>query len=316
MKRVLVTGASGFLGQPSINALLRRGFGVYAISRQPMLQKYPNVIWCKADLHDHVFIKDLVSNIKPSHLLHLSWYLEHGEYWSSEENLKWVISSLNLVEEFMNSGGERLVCAGTCAEYDWTDDACLKNLSEYQTRLKPQTLYGACKVGLQTILSSWTNVRGVSVAWGRVFFPYGPNENPKRLIPLAVLSLLRGQSATCNNLELERDLIFVDDVAEIFAALVDSEISGPINIGSGVPVKLRYVIELIVKSLNVDSLGSYEAGTANETKPPVLIADVSRLRELGMLPRTTLEDGIEKTVAWWREKANRENLHDLHPVKS
>src|ERR1700683_1086925 len=119
MKRVLLTGASGFIGQPTINSLQRRGFEIYAISRKPIFETLPNVVWCEADLHDHSAIKELVSSIKASHLLHLAWYVEHGAYWASEENLKWVISSLNLVEAFMNHGGKRLVCAGTCAEYDW-----------------------------------------------------------------------------------------------------------------------------------------------------------------------------------------------------
>ena len=315
MRQVLVTGATGFIGQFCIKALQKRGFIVYALSTKPVASTVDNIIWCQADLHDYRAIKQLLARIRPTFLLHLAWYVEHGQYWSSEKNLQWVASSLNLVQEFTNNGGKRLICAGTCAEYDWSENVCSENLSELLTPLNPQTLYGACKSSLQATLGAWSKTTGLSFAWGRLFFPYGPGENRKRLIPSTVLSLLQGKTITCNNPELSRDFIFVDDVAQIFAALIDSDICGPINIASGQAIKLRQVVDLISRRLNIENLIEYKIDGAISNEPLVLCGNVSRLKdELNILPTTPLAVGIEKTINWWQENLNHENQDNWRPV--
>src|SRR5262249_4666844 len=210
-------------------------------------------------------VAELMAKIKPSFLLHLAWYVEHGDFWRSSENLRWVTTSLNLVQEFIKNGGERLVAAGTCAEYDWTESLC----SEASTAIKPNSLYGSSKASLETILSIFARDKGISFAWGRLFFPYGPNEGPKRLIPSMILSLLNNQVFACKNPGLERDFIFVDDVAAIFSTMMDSRIEGPVNLGSGRPVKLGAVVELIAKSLNAEHLVRYQHPSPPSPDPPV-----------------------------------------------
>src|SRR6516164_7959429 len=124
MKRVIVTGASGFIGQPSVLALRDRGFEVHAISSKYANQHQNGVTWHELNLHNKGEVAAIMAQIKPAYLLHLAWYVEHGKYWSSPENLKWVITSLELAEQFLKHGGRRLVCAGTCAEYDWRGGLC------------------------------------------------------------------------------------------------------------------------------------------------------------------------------------------------
>jgi nucleoside-diphosphate-sugar epimerase len=174
--------------------------------------------------------------------------------------------------------------------------------SEIDTPIKPKTFYGSCKAGLHSILTGLAKDQNVSFSWGRLFFPYGPHENAKRLIPSTILSLLRGQNATCNHRDVARDFIFVEDAAEVFAALADGDFTGPINIGSGSPVTLGAVVDLIGKSLQCESLIERTAAPHLPTsEPPVLLADVSRLKEtLNLLPQTDLQDGIERTISSWR----------------
>ena len=122
MKKVLVTGATGFIGKACLNALQKEDLEIHAISSNPIpahAKDQTRTKWHKADLHDYIAIKDLMANVRPDYLLHLAWYVEHSLYWSSKENLKWVATSLNLATEFANNGGTKLVCAGK-AEYDWT----------------------------------------------------------------------------------------------------------------------------------------------------------------------------------------------------
>src|SRR5262249_20269606 len=152
-------------------------------------------------------------------------------------------------------------------------------------------------------LNSWSNQMGMSFAWGRIFFPYGPLENSNRLIPSTVLSLLRKEKARCKNAELERDFIYINDLADIFAELVDCDYSGPINIGSGKPVKLGRVVEMIAEMLGATELTEYASPAENGGDPPVFYADTSRLESsIKQLPKTGLEDGLKLTISWWRSQ--------------
>ena len=166
MKSVLVTGANGFIGRHCLPLLLSNGYEVHAISRKKSLEKQHNLNWVQADLLDPKQISILINQINPSHLLHLAWCTKPGEYWTSLENLNWVLSSMQLLQEFIDNGGNRVVMAGTCAEYDWTDGHCKEDV----TPLRPKTLYGISKHALGNILSNLTKKANVSSAWGRVFF--------------------------------------------------------------------------------------------------------------------------------------------------
>ena len=117
MKRVLVTGATGFVGRHSPLALAARGFEVHATC----LTGTPDTsaTWHRVDLLDHAQVDRLLNEVRPTHLLHFAWYAVHGKYWTSTENLRWVESSLALLRSFVDRGGRRAVIAGTCTEYDW-----------------------------------------------------------------------------------------------------------------------------------------------------------------------------------------------------
>ena len=124
--KVLVTGAHGFIGYHCLSKLLDRGYEVHALSSTKRSDFSP-VIWHQADLFLSSQISSLISDIKPTHLLHLAWYTDHGHFWNSTENLAWVQASLSLMRSFLESGGKRYVGAGTCAEYDWTYKFCSEN---------------------------------------------------------------------------------------------------------------------------------------------------------------------------------------------
>ena len=111
-------------------------------------------------------------------LLHFAWYAKPKKYWTSTQNLRWVQSSIELIDLFVKCGGKRIVMAGSCAEYDWDYGVS----SEGLTPCRPSTLYGICKHSLQEILTMYSKQAGISSAWGRIFFLYGPYEHPSRLV--------------------------------------------------------------------------------------------------------------------------------------
>lgn len=301
MKRVLLTGATGFIGRHSVPLLQARGFEVHAVSTQAPDKSFQDVQWHRTDLLALDRVPELVASVQPTHLLHLAWDATPGKYWTSVDNLRWVQSSLELVREFAGAGGRRVVMAGTCAEYDWTGDGrCVEGL----TPLLPSTLYGTCKHALRLMLEAYSVQAGLSAAWGRVFFLYGPHEYPQRLVASVVRHLLRGERAPCSHATQRRDILYVEDVAAAFVSLLESEATGAVNIASGEAVELRTVISRIAEELHGNELVDFGALPISQSEPPLLVADVTRLKEeVGFQPRFTLEKGLRRTIDWWRAQS-------------
>ena len=296
MKRVLLTGATGFIGRHCLPLLVARGYEVHAVSSRRIAINQSNMHWHQTDLLDPLQVAALMAEVQPSHLLHFAWYTVPGKYWTSVENLRWVQASIGLLHEFVRHGGQRVVMAGTCAEYDWRYGYC----SEAVTPLAPTTLYGICKHSLQLMLVAFSEQTGLSAAWGRIFFLFGPYEHPDRLVAHVIRSLLRGEPARCSHGNQIRDFLYVQDVADAFVALLDSAVSGPINIASGKPVAVRDVICKIAEMQYRPDLIQMGALPAREDEPPLLIADVRRLEEeVRWQPKYDLDTGLKKTIEWW-----------------
>ena len=302
-KRVLLTGATGFIGRHSIEPLLARGFEVHAVYRDRPLEE-PRVFWHQADLLNKEDIARVCAEIQATHLLHFAWYVAHEDYKTSPQNALWVEHSLELVRRFEESGGVRAVMAGTCMEYDWAMPQEL--LSEKTSPLSPATPYGKAKHETQVRVETFAKDTGISFAWGRVFLLYGPYEDPRRLVPYIITSLLRNEPALCTSGEQVRDMLYVKDVADAFATLLDSAVEGAVNIGSGIPVALKDVVDLIGDSLRKPGLVRLGARQSSG-EPPRLVFDISRLRnEVGWQPRYSLQEGIEETIHWWEENTGQD----------
>jgi nucleoside-diphosphate-sugar epimerase len=294
-KRVLVTGATGFIGRHSPAALAARGFDVHAVHATGTPDA--PATWHRVDLHDREQVARLLDEVRPTHLLHFAWYAVHGKYWTSTENLRWVESSLSLLRGFAERGGVRAVLAGTCAEYDWRYGFC----SERTTPTTPSTLYGISKNATHSVASAFAAQAGLSLAWGRIFFPYGPDEQPRRLVPSVIHSLLRREPVRCSHGNQYRDFIHVEDCADAFAALLDSNVDGPVNIASGRPVTIREVVRTIITLIRhgEDVPVQFGAISSPPDDPPLLVGDVHRLEnEVAWTPRLGLREGLIQTIEY------------------
>ena len=296
MSRVLVTGADGFIGKHALPPLLARGFEVHATSLRPDELPGDGVSWHAADLMHPDEVRRLFERVRPSHLLHFAWYAVPGRFWTSPENYRWVQATVGIFEQFAASGGRRVVAAGSCAEYDWSSGIC----TEGSTPLRPGTPYGLCKRVTGELLESFAASSALSAAWGRIFHLHGPGERPPRLVPSVIEALLRGEPALCSHGEQIRDFLPVEEVADAFVALLTSEVTGAVNIASGVPIRIREVIDHLATSLGAGDLVRLGALPPGESEPPVLIADVRRLREeVGWEPSCSPAEGLDRTVRWW-----------------
>jgi len=301
--RVLVTGATGCVGRHVLPRLVARGWDVHAVASRQTPPAEPGVVWHRADLLDPSQTGVLVRDVGASHLLHLAWFIAPGRWADAPDNFAWVQASLHLLDAFRQVGGRRLVTAGSCLEYDWGYGYC----SERRTPCAPHTKYGVCKHALQLLTTAAADAHGLSSAWGRIFFLYGPHEHPDRLVAYVIRSLLAGEPARCSHGRQIRDYLFADDVADAMVCLLDSAIEGPINIGSGEPIALREMVTRIGDLIGRPDLIELGAIPAAATDTPLVVADPRRLSaELGWRPSADLDIGLEKTIQWWRTALDRE----------
>jgi nucleoside-diphosphate-sugar epimerase len=300
VRRVLVTGASGFVGRPALGALAARGFDVHAVARGAPDDATPGITWHAADLLDAARRRSVLDAVGASHLLHLAWYAEPGAFWSARENAAWVAATVALVDEFALAGGRRATLAGTCAEYDWTAPGPLAE----DAPLAPATYYGTCKDATRRVVEGLAAAAGLSLAWGRIFFVFGPGEDARRLVAGVARALVAGERAATSAGAQRRDFLHVDDVAGAFAALLDSPVEGAVNIASGEAASVRAVAEALAQAAGRPDLLDVGAVPRRAGEPEEIVADVSRLRdEVGFRPRRSLSDGLADTVRWWREVA-------------
>lgn len=299
MRKIIVTGARGFIGSHTIPFLKERGYEIHAItSKSTSLELRDDVIWHSVDLRDAHQVMVLCNEVRADSLLHLAWYDNPEDRMVSKKNIEWVVATLNLAREFAVNGGERFVMGGSCTEYDWQYGYC----SEYRTPTTPQSIYGECKASVHNILEKYARKVGLSYACGRIFFVYGPHEAKNRLVAYAIRSLIMKQKANFSHGHQMRDYMHVADVADALITLLASDLNGAINIGSGRASQLREIVGLAAKKLNGPHLLSY--GPVGSTfDSPLVMADITRLRdELGWTPKYDLERGIDDTIKWWKEE--------------
>jgi len=300
--RVLVTGAAGFIGSHLTRRIACDDVSVWAVTSPgestERLRGVPDgVSVVPADLRDARAVDELVSAARPDCAVHLAWYLTPGKFWTAPENLDCVAMSLSLVEALARRGCKRLVGVGTCFEYD--SDYGL--LSENLTPCRPSSLYGVSKNATREILEAYCRQAAMQFAWARIFHLYGPAEAEARLVPSVILALLKGQEARCTHGEQIRDYLHVEDVASALWAIAKSGFCGPVNVGSGQPVKVREIVRTIARYLGREKDVAFGALPSDPQEPPLLLADVRRLAgEIGWKPALTLEEGVARTCEWWR----------------
>lgn len=297
-RRILITGATGFIGTHAVAAAVERGHEVHGLARHHPRHPVRGVEYHSVDLLDEPEkARHLLTAVRPSHLLHLAWYAEPGLYWTSPLNFRWVAASLELAAAFAAAGGSRFVGTGSCAEYESTDRA----LSE-AAPVHPATPYGICKSSLSDLLQRWSSLAGVSMAWARIFFLYGPGEPPGRLVSSICSALLRGERVATSEGNQKRDFLFAADVGSALITLTESNVAGAVNIGSGHAVAVRDIATEIGRQAGRPDLLDF-GGLPSRDEPALVEADITRLRtDVGWQPACDLTTGISRTIDWWRAR--------------
>ncbi len=219
-QRVLVTGAAGFIGARLVRQLVEEGNDVFAAVRpgRPLGRLAPlgkKICLLEADLDQADDVRRMVETARPERAYHLAWYTEPGDYVSAVgENLSSVRMGLSVLHALVEAGCEGLVFAGSCAEYG----PSRAPLTESST-CRPRTVYGASKLALATVALPAAAQARAKLAWARIFYVFGPDEDRRRTIPSAILRMQEGAPVALPRGDDVLDVLHVDDVASALVTL-------------------------------------------------------------------------------------------------
>jgi nucleoside-diphosphate-sugar epimerase len=287
-ERVLVTGATGFIGRHIPALLQARGFEVHVTARGG-LPTAPGFTAHAVDLLRQDEARRLIADLRPAIIIHAAWYVAHGRFWTAPENTDWLEASTALATYAAEAGTRRFLGLGTCAEYatEAGDDAYPWPESR---RIAPATPYGEAKAALARRLAEMAEGRArFSFAWARLFHLFGPGENPARLVPSIMIALREGREAPCSSGRPVRDFISTPRAAAAIAALGASDVQGPVNIASGVPISIAAMARLVAQIAGRPDSLRLGALEDRPNEAPYMVAHTGRLRrEVGFVASVSL----------------------------
>jgi nucleoside-diphosphate-sugar epimerase len=300
--RVLLTGAAGFIGSHLARLLLGEGHEVIALLRRGSdLRRLDGILAdlriVSGDLADMTAALGPLREARPDVCVHLAWRGGVART-DVEAHLASLAVSCELLRRLPDIGCQRFVSAGTCVEYRPSSTALPETAP-----LEPHDIYGTCKKALAEVAAAFGEQSGISVVIPRIFYVYGPFEGRNRLVASIVGALLAGQPADVTPGEQVRDYLHVEDVASALWAAAQSDVTGAVNIASGLPITIAALARRVGELVGRPELVKLGARPYRDSEPMHILADATLLHErLAWMPRFDLDCGLRHTIDWWRHQ--------------
>jgi nucleoside-diphosphate-sugar epimerase len=295
--KILVTGARGFIGSRLHRALHEMGADVHAVSRAPGLSEAAGSRWRHGDLADIRTVRDILSTVRPDVIFHLA-----GQP-TTARDLAMVLptfhsnltTTLNLLTVAAEIGCRRIVLTGS-----------LEEPSASCGTLVPNSPYGAAKWASSVYAQLFHGLYRAPVVIARIFLAYGPGpEKHSKIVPYVIRASLQGEAPKLGSGRRLLDWIYIDDVVDGLLAVARApDVEGcTIDLGSGAMIPIREVVDRIVQLVGAGVkpvFGALPDRTGEEIIRP---ADVAYAQaKLGWKAAMPLEEGLARTVAWYRQQ--------------
>ena len=292
--KILLTGPTGFIGPAFIRLALSRGHQIAGLiipseSVPSALPPTADLLWLRGTLQEASW--EQISAFGPDVCVHMAWITTPGVYLESPENLRFLDASISFLRKLRELGVAHIFGLGTCVEYQITNQP----LSEERAPVVPPTTYARCKNELRLTMEADARQHGFVFCWGRVFYPYGPGEHPSRLCSSIIQKLTRDEKIVLKTPDSAKDYIYIDDLATALLTVLEKKFRGTINLGTGIGVSVREIAHSLGEIMGKPHL-------IEEANPPEIdplgfvVADASRLHQLGWRPSHDLRQGLQKLL--------------------
>lgn len=317
MQRVLVTGSDGFIGSHLVEALLMAGYQVRAfvlynsfnswgwLDTLPK-KKLRDVEIFPGDVRDPNGVRRAVAGMDA--VFHLAALIGipfsyHSPDLYIDTNVK---GTLNILQACRDHDVGRVLVTSTSEVYGTARYVPIDELHP----LQGQSPYSASKIGADKIAESFHLSFGLPVITARPFNTYGPRQSARAVIPTIITQILAGnRRIKLGSLSPTRDLNYVEDTCRGFLALAncDEAIGKTVNIGSGQEISVGDLAGMIIRLMGTDTgIGAAEERIRpKESEVERLLCGNRFIKELtGWQPKVSLEEGLRRTINWFRVKAN------------
>ena len=301
MNRMLVVGGSGFIGSALCRIAQVRGYAVTCLSLRKPVRALEGVIYLVANLADGKLIKQLLADRQFEFLVNCGGYIDHRSYFSGGRDLirTHFEGVQNLLDAVDRDCLKRFVQIGSSDEYG----AAVAPQSEV-TREASISPYSLAKAAATHFLQMLWRAEQFPAVTLRLFLTYGPGQGEQRFLPQIIRGCLQGRRFPVSEGGQLRDFCYVDDVVEgVFHALEVPAVCGRvINLASGIPVTIRFMIEQ-VRSIIGKGEPDFGRIAYRTGENMALWADTSLARELlGWAPQVPVEEGLARTVRYYRSE--------------
>jgi dTDP-6-deoxy-L-talose 4-dehydrogenase (NAD+) len=290
--KVVLTGAAGFIGKPTLELLLKRGHEVLVLARHSEADASGTkgsssglLRWHPCDLARPDSWENIIHDFAPECALHLAW--EGIPDYGLEQSLKNVVMGARLVDGLIRSGCRHLVISGSCWEY-----GKVRGLVREEDEPVNPGVFAASKNALRELSAALCSAGGSSLVWGRVFYPYGPAQKAISLVPTVCRAIMDGKIPSLKTPSAANDFLYVDDTAEALVLLLETRAQGMFNIGSGEPASVGKLADTLLQLAGKETIFCADVPTAANG----FWADTGKLNQLGWRPRTSLEEGLRRTL--------------------
>jgi nucleoside-diphosphate-sugar epimerase len=302
--RALVTGATGFVGSHLVPLLVERGDEV-AILRRPGGDSWRIRPWLASlaeiagDVANPRGAEGAILEFEPEAVFHLAWSgVEKARRDDPAAHAVNIEASLALLGLAARAGCRTWVGLGSQAEYGPHEGPI-----DEQDATSPRSAYGAAKLEACAQSRRLADAAGVRFLWLRLFSAYGPADHPSSLVSHVITTLLRGGRPALTTGNQRWDFLYTADAAEAIAAAADAPgAEGIFNLGSGQTRTIRAIVEMIRDLIDPALPLGFGEVPVSPGATRHLEANIGRLAgATGWRPRTTLEEGLTRTVAWHRD---------------
>lgn len=305
--KVLVTGASGFVGNNLVRFLLSQGHSVNLLLRTGyagwrLKDIAGDVRIHIADLLDSGAVSRAVDHVRPDWVFHLA---AHGAY-SLQTDLTRILETnimgtVNLVQACLRTGFQAFVNTGSSSEYGFKDH------SPSETELpEPNSYYAVAKASATMFCSYTARDTGLRIPTLRLYSVFGPYEEPTRLMPTLIIKGLRNELPPLVSPEVARDFVYVDDVVQAYllaATVAEQEPGAVYNVGTGVQTTIREAVDVTRRLLNISSEPQWSSMQDRIWDTDTWCSDRRLVREkLGWTPQHSFEQGLAKMIEWFRSE--------------